>query len=36
MKPCPGVMIEDMGVKIGLNAVDNARLMFDKVQIPRT
>ena len=25
-----------MGVKIGLNAVDNARLMFDKVQIPRT
>ena len=36
MQPCPGVMIEDMGVKLGLNAVDNARLMFDKVKIPRT
>lgn len=36
MKPCKGVMIEDMGMKIGLNGIDNARLMFDHVKIPRT
>ena len=35
MKPCKGVMIEDMGWKIGLNGIDNARLMFDHVRIPR-
>jgi len=35
MKPCPGVMIEEMGVKMGLNGVDNGRLMFDHVKIPR-
>ena len=29
-------MIEDMGVKIGLNGIDNARLMFDNVKVPRT
>ena len=29
-------MIEDMGVKLGLNGIDNARLMFDHVRIPRT
>ena len=29
MLPSKGVMIEDMGVKIGLNGIDNARLMFD-------
>lgn len=36
MKPSKGVMIEDMGWKIGLNGIDNARLMFDHVSIPRT
>ena len=35
MKPCKGVMIEDMGIKIGLNGIDNARLMFDNVRIKR-
>lgn len=35
MKPSKGVMIEDMGWKIGLNGIDNARLMFDQVRIPR-
>lgn len=29
MQPCKGVMIEDMGVKISLNGIDNGRLMFD-------
>ena len=36
MRPCKGVMIEDMGMKIGLNGIDNGRLMFDHVKIPRT
>jgi len=35
MKPSPGVMIEDMGHKIGLNGVDNGRLVFTNVRIPR-
>lgn len=35
MKPSRGVMIEDMGVKMGLNGIDNGRLMFDHVRIPR-
>ena len=35
MKPCQGVFIEDMGFKIGLNGVDNGRLMFDNVRIKR-
>ena len=35
MKPCKGVMIEAMGWKLGLNGIDNARLMFDHVKIPR-
>ena len=35
MKPCKGVMIEDMGWKIGLNGIDNGRLAFDNVRIPR-
>ena len=34
-KPCPGVTIEEMGVKLNLNGVDNARLMFDNVVIKR-
>jgi len=32
----PGVRIEDCGQKIGLNGVDNGRLWFDGVRIPRT
>ena len=31
----PGVTIQDMGYKIGLNGVDNARLWFNDVRIPR-
>jgi len=36
MRPLPGVTVVDMGVKMGLNGVDNARLSFDSVRIPRT
>ena len=32
----PGVRIEDCGRKIGLNGVDNGRLWFDSVRVPRT
>jgi acyl-CoA oxidase len=32
----PGVRIEDCGRKIGLNGVDNGRLWFDGVRVPRT
>lgn len=35
MKPCPNVTIEDMGHKIGLNGIDNGRLVFKNVRIPR-
>ena len=35
MRPCKGVIIEDMGFKIGLNGVDNGRLSFNNVSIPR-
>lgn len=35
MKPMPGVVIEDMGVKLGLNGIDNGRLIFTNVVIPR-
>lgn len=31
----PGVSIEDDGPKIGLNGVDNGRIWFDHVRIPR-
>ncbi len=31
----PGVRIEDCGPKMGLNGVDNGRLWFDRVRIPR-
>jgi acyl-CoA oxidase len=34
-KPVPGVSIEDCGPKAGLNGVDNGRLSFDHVRIPR-
>jgi len=33
--PLPGVRIEDCGLKAGLNGVDNGRLYFDDVRIPR-
>lgn len=31
----PGVKIEDCGYKMGLNGVDNGRIWFDKVVIPK-
>lgn len=34
-QPMPGVQIEDCGHKMGLNGVDNGRLRFDRVQLPR-
>jgi acyl-CoA oxidase len=34
-RPLDGVLIEDDGRKIGLNGVDNGRLSFDGVRIPR-
>jgi acyl-CoA oxidase len=33
--PSPGVTIGDDGAKAGLNGVDNGRLSFDHVQVPR-
>ncbi|MFE3460761.1 acyl-CoA dehydrogenase [Nocardiopsis aegyptia] len=35
-RPMPGVRIEDCGTKAGLNGVDNGRLWFDQVRVPRT
>ena len=32
---CDGVRIEDDGLKMGLNGVDNGRLWFDGVRVPR-
>jgi len=34
-RPCAGVRIEDCGLKGGLNGVDNGRLWFDQVRVPR-
>jgi acyl-CoA oxidase len=34
-EPAPGVRIEDDGPKMGLNGVDNGRLWFDGVRVPR-
>src|SRR5579864_3312656 len=34
-RPCNGVRIEDCGHKGGLNGVDNGRLWFDHVRVPR-
>jgi len=34
-KPLAGVSIIDMGVKVGLNGVDNAALKYDNVRVPR-
>jgi len=31
----PGIRIEDNGYKMGLNGVDNGRIWFDQVKIPR-
>ena len=31
----PGVLVEDMGHKMGMNGVDNAKLTFDHVRVPR-
>jgi acyl-CoA oxidase len=33
--PMPGVTIKDSGRKLGLNGVDNGRLWFNQVRIPR-
>jgi acyl-CoA oxidase len=35
-RPRPGVSIEDCGHKAGLNGVDNGRLAFNGVRVPRT
>ena len=35
-RPMPGVTIGDCGHKAGLNGVDNGRLTFDHVRVPRT
>jgi len=35
MNPMPGVRIEDCGEKLGLHGVDNGRLWFDQVRVPR-
>ncbi|HVS68757.1 MAG TPA: acyl-CoA dehydrogenase, partial [Mycobacteriales bacterium] len=35
-EPMPGVRIADDGPKAGLNGVDNGRLWFDEVRVPRT
>ena len=32
---CPGVTIEDDGEKLGLNGVDNGRISFEEVKVPR-
>ncbi len=34
-EPAPGVRIEDDGLKMGLNGVDNGRIWFDRVRVPR-
>ncbi|WP_224361334.1 acyl-CoA dehydrogenase family protein [Hyalangium versicolor] len=31
----PGVRVEDCGLKMGLNGVDNGRIWFDQVRVPR-
>ena len=35
LEPIPGVLVEDMGHKMGLNGVDNAKLTFNNVRVPR-
>jgi len=31
----PGLTIHDMGIKMGLNGIDNAKISFDNVRVPR-
>ena len=33
---CEGVTIHDMGRKMGLNGIDNAKIAFNNVRVPRT
>jgi acyl-CoA oxidase len=35
-RPRPGVTLADDGPKAGLNGVDNGRITFDRVRVPRT
>ena len=35
LKTMPDVKVEDMGYKMGLNGVDNAKLTFNNVRVPR-
>lgn len=35
LKVLPGVTVNDMGVKFGMNGVDNASLKFNNVRVPR-
>ncbi|EDO47675.1 predicted protein [Nematostella vectensis] len=35
LKEMPGSSIHDMGPKMGLNGVDNAKFIFDNVRVPR-
>lgn len=35
-QPLPGVTIEDNGLKLGLNGVDNGRIWFQNVRVPKT
>lgn len=35
LQPLPKVTVEDMGYKMGVNGVDNAKLSFDHVRVPR-
>ncbi len=34
-RPLPGVRLEDNGEKLGLNGVDNGRVWFDHLRVPR-
>ncbi len=34
-RPLPRIRIEDCGWKVGLNGIDNGRIWFDRVRIPR-
>jgi len=36
MAVAPGVRVEDMGHKMAMNGVDNGKLWFDHVRVPRT
>lgn len=35
LKPFPGVLVGDMGEKIGLNGIDNGFVLFDNYRIPK-